>query len=610
MSIQNFLKTLKVEQKIKMIVWTLIFILVFCVSFGFYKMEKIGKELREVVEQDYPMVKLIIEMDTNQLEQSLWLEKTMRAGKILISENASKVLLHAEEEVKKYTKFTEEKIKKAWNFVKNAEERVSSKEQKYFVSQLKSELKKIEDTYKMYYQKTQEFLSSLSAGSIEEAKRIAVYLDEISQKIDASLFRFQKKAEKFLKNSLYSAEKHEKQAIILIGLIGLLGVIFGATFGAWITKDIVNNLKRLISKMKELAVGEADLTKELPVNAIKCYEVTNCEEKSCPCYGRESFCWYEAGSYAPEVSCKRIKNKILTSCDECEVYKRALPTEFDELCTFVNAFIRRLRALINKAKKQGEEVAKEAGKLSQVAEELASGAIESQAQAEGVNEAAGKASESVAAVAGAMEEMNITIKDIAQHVSKATEVAQQAMKEAEHTEGVINNLVSAAEKINQVSQIIGEIADQTKLLALNATIEAARAGDAGRGFAVVANEVKDLATQTSSSVVEIEKMLEELEQGVTETLNAMKKIKEIIKEVAEASESIATAIEEQTITTNEISKNAQEINQEVKELAGMSETIAIAGNQTAKGAESVRTTAKNLNKLSQNLKDLLGQFKT
>ncbi len=82
----------------------------------------------------------------------------------------------------------------------------------------------------------------------------------------------------------------------------------------------------------------------------------------------------------------------------------------------------------------------------------------------------------------------------------------------------------AVEKINQLTQSILDISGQTNLLALNASIEAARAGEAGRGFAVVADEIGGLASQTSSTVSNINGITTEVNQAVENMESCLQEI--------------------------------------------------------------------------------------
>ncbi|BBO71916.1 hypothetical protein DSCA_58460 [Desulfosarcina alkanivorans] len=226
-------------------------------------------------------------------------------------------------------------------------------------------------------------------------------------------------------------------------------------------------------------------------------------------------------------------------------------------------------------------------------------------------------------VATASEEMSSTIGEIAQNAEKARGISDDAARKSSNASANMDQLGTAANSIGKVIETITDISEQVNLLALNATIEAARAGEAGKGFAVVANEIKELAKQTADATQDIKEKIEDIQGTTSMTVGQITEITEVITDVNDVVTNIASAVEQQSAATKEIvanvaqaSQGIQEVNENVNQSASVSgeisrdiSDVSTSMNEMSTSSSQVNLSAQELSQLSENLKQMVDQFR-
>ena len=162
----------------------------------------------------------------------------------------------------------------------------------------------------------------------------------------------------------------------------------------------------------------------------------------------------------------------------------------------------------------------------------------------------------------------------------------------------------AVEKINQLTQSILDISGQTNLLALNASIEAARAGEAGRGFAVVADEIGGLASQTSSTVSNINGITTEVNQAVGNMESCLQEILSFLEgTVLKDYSDFMGVAEKYTQDASDFEENMKAIGVEVETLLSAIVEIAESVNSitliVVEAADNISSMAQKTQNVSQ-----------
>jgi methyl-accepting chemotaxis protein len=441
---------------------------------------------------------------------------------------------------------------------------------------------------------------------------------------------------KDISKTLQAANKRALTSVI-IGIIALviIQVLVYIIFTRLVDKPIKSFTRLLESASRGNLSEDVDMSRILPVN---CSEKMQCNKPDCSMYGKEGFCWEEAGSAALNVQCPKIISGEYASCSECKgVFRSTVRDEFSELSAYVHSFLANIRTLVRDVNENSVKLSTSSESLSEISKKIDAGSTDSANRTTSVAAATEEMSTNMNSVAAATEEaaanvnvmttateeISSTVGEIQQSTVNAKRITGEAVHQASDISTKVDELGESAINIGKVTETIAEISDQTNLLALNATIEAARAGEAGKGFAVVANEIKDLAKQTAEATGEIQQRIDGIQSSTNTTVEGIKKISGIISEIDEIVSSIASSLDEQSATMSELTSNItqagdgiSEVSENVAQSSAVSQQISedIAEVSRAVAAISddtseVRRNADELRQYSQTLKGLIEKFK-
>ena len=220
-----------------------------------------------------------------------------------------------------------------------------------------------------------------------------------------------------------------------------------------------------------------------------------------------------------EVSAKMAKRKDETGIMAQEVM--LMRSNLREIVGAINDTGREIHQNVSELSTASAAISGMCSANSATTEQIAAGMDEAASSTTNISDNVQSAKDRAVEIAGMAERGSEASQEVMERAKGLGEKTQQA---SARTMTIYQDVHSKAEQamesskavaqIANLTEAIHKIASQTTLLALNASIEAARAGAAGKGFGVVANEIKDLASQTTKTIADIEEIVKSVNEAV------------------------------------------------------------------------------------------------
>ena len=364
--------------------------------------------------------------------------------------------------------------------------------------------------------------------------------------------------------------------LIIVGILALAATM------AFMLPYLIRMLKPLgvlSSSLDDIANGDADLTRRLPVKG---------RDEIARASGFFNKMMDDFRKMIVEI--KRLAGELSDIGDD-------LAGNMTETASAMNQIAANIQGIKNRAINQSASVTQTNATMEQVTANIDRLNEHVDLQTNAVTESSAAIEEMLASISSVTE----TLVKNAKNVSELQEAAVEGKSSLHEVASDIREIARESEGLMAINSVMENIAGQTNLLSMNAAIEAARAGEAGRGFAVVASEIRKLAENSGEQSKTIGAVLKKIKESIEKITRSTDLVQDRfesidagIRTVAQQEEVIRGAMEEQSQGSKQVLQMSGQVSNITRQVKGGS-------NKMREGSREVIRESRNLERATQEI---------
>ena len=234
----SFLNRMKINTRLMLLTGMLLALMATASGIGIRSMNKIGNEIKLLAEQDIPLMTLVANIATHQLEIALQLERALRHGTM----GDREAMLDNKRAIDTFGSQVTELLDEAIKLVESGAHHAGDVAAKAGFTNVVERLKIIERNHESVEEHAFETIGLLEKGRIDQANELAEKTDREADKVDHEIEMLLEEISLFTEQSGLRAEQDEQAAVRLMLVVSAISIFVGIFFGLFIVRGIINAL--------------------------------------------------------------------------------------------------------------------------------------------------------------------------------------------------------------------------------------------------------------------------------------------------------------------------------------------------------------------------------